>query len=553
MNIANKNGAPSPRPARFPNLGGNARLFLLALLAGLAFSLSSVLTPTLSGRLVDRFAQGKGAGPALWIFLGAGLAQALLSQLDMYLAESFKLRQKRLMRQTAFRGFLSRGGAGQQETAGFVSFVNNDIPALAEQYFAGTIDILKCLAILLSSAGALLSVHWLLAAVIFSVSLLTAALPQWMGQRDGQARKAYSGRLGRYNTLLGSLLEGVDTVRAYRCQSRAAHLLEQENAAAARAESALLKRRLLAYAATGLLQTGKTVLVILISLWLMGRGQAGPGDLVAVIQVSGLIGAPMEVLAWLFQARNQVKPLLKSYQGWRDAPQPVSGPDRAPFPGLRDVSCRAGGHTLLSGVTAEFLPGKAYLVTGESGSGKSTLLGLLTGLSGLEYAGSIRLGDRELRDIPPGERLACLCPVFQQPVLLFASLEENILLGRDVDPALYRAVIQGLNLAPLLARWDGRDLTPQAVETLSGGERQRVALARALVGRPAALLVDEATAALDPANAWLVEEALLGSGAAVVHVSHKTAPTLAARYHGHYRMEGGRLYRQEQAGGSAEV
>lgn len=61
-----------------------------------------------------------------------------------------------------------------------MSFVNNDIPSVAEQYVLGTIDMIKCMSILAFSALSLLYIHWVLALVIVGVSLLIVALPNTM-------------------------------------------------------------------------------------------------------------------------------------------------------------------------------------------------------------------------------------------------------------------------------------------------------------------------------------------------------------------------------------
>ena len=125
--------------------------------------------------------------------------------------------------------------------------------------------------------------------------------------------------------------------------------------------------------------------------------------------------------------------------------------------------------------------------------------------------------------------------------LFYATLEENILLGRDISREEVRRVIDALNLGHLMERCQGQVMTPELLERLSGGERQRVALARAMVGRPQLYLLDEVTSALDRENARLVEELLLAQEAGVIHVCHKTDPALAGQYDGELRMSKGTL------------
>ena len=131
--------------------------------------------------------------------------------------------------------------------------------------------------------------------------------------------------------------------------------------------------------------------------------------------------------------------------------------------------------------------------------------------------------------------------MFQEPYLFYATLEENICLGRTIDPKIYAGVIGKLNLGYLLERYRNQEITPEIVETLSGGERQRVALARAMVGQPGVYLLDEVTSALDQDNAQVVEQLLLNEPAMVIHVCHKPNPALAGQYDGAYVLAQGRL------------
>lgn len=529
----------------FQNLQNNRLFFILTLLAGLAFSLVCVLSPSISGEMVGAFASGaENAGLLLGLFLGSCLVQALLSQLDMYMTGKLALRLKRSLRERVFRGFYRRSPAGREENAALESFLNNDVPVLAQQYFVGAVDIGKCLGLLVLSGASLLRIHWILAVQILTASLLLAVvLPKLMSRGDGEARKAYSGQMARYNALLSSLLGGQAVARAYGYTQRGGDLLEKENQAAAEKETALLWRQLTVNRAAAFLQVGKTALIFLTGLWLMGRGEMDVGGLVAVVQLAELIAAPMEALAYVLHGRSEAKPLLAACLDYAAAPPEAAGKgwERFQSLGLDQVSCQAGEIPILREVSAEFLAGKKYLITGESGGGKSSLLELLARTKWADYRGGVYCCGREIRELSPEAYYSQVCPVFQEPYLFFATLEENILLGRKIPGESVRRLVERLNLGYLLERYQGREITPELMERLSGGERQRVALARALAESPALYLLDEATSALDRDNARLVEELFLEQPAAVVHVCHRIDPELAGRYDGRFSMERGRL------------
>ena len=182
------------------------------------------------------------------------------------------------------------------------------------------------------------------------------------------------------------------------------------------------------------------------------------------------------------------------------------------------LSYRAEELAILKDVCARFTAGRKYLITGESGSGKSTLLRLIAQIGDLQYGGRILYNGHEIRTIPYGAYYESICPVFQEPYLFYATLEDNICVGRPIPRDIYLDVIRKLNLEYLLDRYHGQELTPERMETLSGGEQQRVALARAMVGRPSVYLLDEVTSALDQANAELVERLLLEEPSMVLHI-----------------------------------
>ena len=183
---------------------------------------------------------------------------------------------------------------------------------------------------------------------------------------------------------------------------------------------------------------------------------------------------------------------------------------------LRDLQHRYGERTVLNLPALEIEHGEILALVGPSGSGKSTLLRLLQFLES-PTSGSITFLGTALNGKVPLDIRRRIVTVFQQPALLDRSVFDNVAYGlrlRDQRPAP-EAIMNALQRVGLA------DYARVRARTLSGGEAQRVALARALVLDPAALLLDEPTANLDPYNVGLSEESIRGHGAAtVVLVTH---------------------------------
>lgn len=161
---------------------------------------------------------------------------------------------------------------------------------------------------------------------------------------------------------------------------------------------------------------------------------------------------------------------------------------------LERVSRRYGPQVALREVSLSIARGEFFSLLGASGCGKTTTLRLIAGFDHPQE-GRILLQGRDLTDAPPHRRPVNL--VFQNYALFpHLNVWDNVAFGprsRRLEAVEIRqrvgAILEVVGLA---------DLARRHPHQLSGGQQQRVALARALVNAPAALLLDEPLAALDP-------------------------------------------------------
>jgi putative ABC transport system ATP-binding protein len=183
------------------------------------------------------------------------------------------------------------------------------------------------------------------------------------------------------------------------------------------------------------------------------------------------------------------------------------------------------GQVVLSGVSMTVEPGEWVAIMGPSGCGKSTLLHLLGGLDDPDH-GTILLGDDEVGALKVAARAVLrrrhVGYVFQQYNLIpHLDVAANI----DLPQRLVGAGRKEMKArtAGLLTALGLTDKAHALPSTLSGGEQQRVAIGRALANRPALLLADEPTGALDTAASQGVID-LLGqqhaAGQTIVMVTH---------------------------------
>ncbi|MEM1384892.1 MAG: ABC transporter ATP-binding protein [Pseudomonadota bacterium] len=190
------------------------------------------------------------------------------------------------------------------------------------------------------------------------------------------------------------------------------------------------------------------------------------------------------------------------------------------------------GRPVLHDISFACEPRSMTAIVGPSGSGKSTILSLLSRFWDVD-GGAITIGGADIRAIPP-ETLARLISVVFQDVHLFSgTIRENIAAGAlNVSDERVRASAEAARAHDFISA------LPEGYDThigerggrLSGGERQRIAIARAILKDAPIVLLDEATAALDPTNERAIQAALaaLVADKTLLVVAHKLSTIEAA-------------------------
>lgn len=199
---------------------------------------------------------------------------------------------------------------------------------------------------------------------------------------------------------------------------------------------------------------------------------------------------------------------------------------------LTDTTVSLGPRQILSAITATLQPGQLVALLGPNGAGKTTLLRAMAGLQA--FSGSIRLGGRELRDVPPQARARMIGYLPQgHSVHWPLPARQIVALGRFAHGANDPQRLSAADAAAVdaaMAATGVTDFADRPATALSGGERARVALARVLaIGAPI-VLADEPTASLDPSQQLAVMEVLAHTaraGALVIAVSHDLDHALA--------------------------
>lgn len=222
-----------------------------------------------------------------------------------------------------------------------------------------------------------------------------------------------------------------------------------------------------------------------------------------------------------------------------------SSPDHDPSSSDQDPACSGSAvaltdvsfayeadHPVLRGVSFQVAPGTMTAIVGPSGCGKTTIARLVARFYDVD-AGSVSVGERDVRQWDTAQLMAQLSLVFQDVYLFDDTLEANVRIGRadaSDDDVKEAARLSGVDeiVERLPLGWKTR--VGEGGRALSGGERQRVSIARALLKAAPIVLFDEATSALDPENENRITDAMdaLRRNATLIVIAHKLDTITAA-------------------------
>ncbi|HFV7796169.1 TPA: ABC transporter ATP-binding protein [Staphylococcus aureus] len=180
---------------------------------------------------------------------------------------------------------------------------------------------------------------------------------------------------------------------------------------------------------------------------------------------------------------------------------------------------------VIKNVSFDIAANTSTAIVGPSGSGKSTLCHLLLRFYDVND-GFIRIGGIDIKDLKLSSLMSQISAVFQKVYLFNDTIENNILFGNPdaTEEEVIRAAKQACCHDFIMKLPDGyKTVLHEKGNNLSGGERQRISIARAILKDAPIIILDEATASIDPKNEQLIQTAIneLSKGKTVITIAHK--------------------------------
>ena len=192
---------------------------------------------------------------------------------------------------------------------------------------------------------------------------------------------------------------------------------------------------------------------------------------------------------------------------------------------FQDVSFAYGDRTILDHVSLTVPAGSTTAVVGPSGGGKTTLCNLIARFWDVQ-GGKITVGGHDVREYKLESLMKNISMVFQSVYLFNDTVENNIKFGRP--DATHEQVVAAAKAACchdfILALPDGYDtVLGEGGGSLSGGEKQRISIARAMLKDAPIVILDEATASVDPENEAELQAAIsaLTKGKTLIMIAHR--------------------------------
>jgi PrtD family type I secretion system ABC transporter len=365
------------------------------------------------------------------------------------------------------------------------------------------------------------------AAVAAALMIGLALFNDFLTRRDIAALQKAAGGATRY---LEASMANAEVAQALGMTDALLARWRTKNAEVSALQAPTARKSVFMAATTRTLRQAVQVGMLALGAWLVIRGEATAGIMIATTTLLGRALAPVEQIvgSWrvLADGRAAYRRLAELLAAADAEPMRMALPAPSGKLLAQNLMFRApqSERLILAGVSLQLEPGEALAVIGPSAAGKSTLVRLLTGVW-KPSSGTVRLDQADLTQWPREDLGPHLGYVPQDVELFPGTVAENIARLGAVDSAQVVRAAQRAHVHELiLSLPEGYD-TPvdPAGALLSPGQRQRIALARALYGEPRLLILDEPNSNLDGAGENALAATLQGlrGEVTVVVVTHR--------------------------------
>lgn len=545
-----------------PYVAGDRKRLLLTMLLLIPVAAAAAVQPLLVGQAISvlrgeptlPWLQGLAVPAALRLLVLALLA-AVLVRLALQGVQSFNVQAvgQRLtarIRNDLFAHAMALSLRFHDRTpvGKLLTRLTSDVDALAEVFGSGAVGVLADLVTLSVIAVTMLLIEWRLGLLLLAAQVPVVLGMLWLQRRYRRANYRVREELSQLNADLQENLQGLEVVQMFRREAVNSARFAETNDRYRDAVTGTIFYDSAISAYIEWVALVAVAAVLALGGTMVTRELLGLGTLTTFILFSQRLFDPLRQLAERF---TQIQGGLTAVERIGELlEQPIEIGD-LPDEQRSALAMRSGGNhrsagevifehvsfgyrpdePILTDLSFRIAPGEHVALVGPTGSGKTTVIRLLCRLYEPQQ-GRILLDGVDIRELPTDTLRRRLGVVLQDTFLFSGTVADNLRLDAAIPTDALRGLCVELGLSPLLARLpDG--LATELRErggNLSSGERQLLAVARVAIRDPSVLVMDEATAFMDPSTEATLQadlERLLQQRTAVV-IAHRLATVEAA-------------------------
>ncbi|MGK8455132.1 ABC transporter ATP-binding protein [Staphylococcus epidermidis] len=499
-------------------------------------SLSGLLVPLFTGRLVDKFSVSSINWGMIAIFGSIFLVNALLSGIGLYLLSKIGEKIIYAIRSLLWEHIiqLKMPFFDKNESGQLMSRLTDDTKVINEFISQKLPNLLPSVLTLIGSLVMLFIMDWKLTLLTFITIPVFILIIVPLGRVMQKISTNTQSEIANFSGLLGRVLTEMRLVKVSNTER-----LELDNAHTNLKKIYRLGLKQAKISAVVQPISG-VVMLLTIAIILgfgaleIGTGAITPGTLIAMIFYVIQLSMPLINLSTLVtDYKKAVGASSRIYEIMQEPIEPTEALSESKDVTIIDgelvfehVDFKYDVKKILEDVSFSIPQGEVSAFVGPSGSGKSTIFNLIERMYDIER-GDIKYGNQSIFDIPLSKWRTKIGYVMQSNSMMSGTIRDNILYGinRKVDDEELIEYAKLANCHDFIMQFDeGYDtMVGERGLKLSGGQRQRIDIARSFVKNPDILLLDEATANLDSESELKIQEALetLMEGRTTVVIAHR--------------------------------
>ena len=520
----------------FKRLSWPYGLIIAAVIITSLGSLSGLLVPLFTGRLVDKFSVSSINWGMIAIFGSIFLVNALLSGIGLYLLSKIGEKIIYAIRSLLWEHIiqLKMPFFDKNESGQLMSRLTDDTKVINEFISQKLPNLLPSVLTLIGSLVMLFIMDWKLTLLTFITIPVFILIIVPLGRVMQKISTNTQSEIANFSGLLGRVLTEMRLVKVSNTER-----LELDNAHTNLKKIYRLGLKQAKISAVVQPISG-VVMLLTIAIILgfgaleIGTGAITPGTLIAMIFYVIQLSMPLINLSTLVtDYKKAVGASSRIYEIMQEPIEPTEALSESKDVTIIDgelvfehVDFKYDVKKILEDVSFSIPQGEVSAFVGPSGSGKSTIFNLIERMYDIER-GDIKYGNQSIFDIPLSKWRTKIGYVMQSNSMMSGTIRDNILYGinRKVDDEELIEYAKLANCHDFIMQFDeGYDtMVGERGLKLSGGQRQRMDIARSFVKNPDILLLDEATANLDSESELKIQEALetLMEGRTTVVIAHR--------------------------------